>query len=80
MDGLSSSLPHADSVNAAVAVSASAASRVGRRFTVGSRWGEASHQRANAIQRSQCDTRAIGSTATQLIPNWDAEPYVSVGT
>ena len=34
---LFSSLPQADSVNAAAAVSANAASRVGRRFTVGSR-------------------------------------------
>ncbi|GAA2902509.1 hypothetical protein GCM10011428_15310 [Streptomyces violaceus] len=33
-----SSLPHADSVRAAAAVSESAARRVGRRFTVGSRY------------------------------------------
>ncbi|CAL9472504.1 hypothetical protein SUDANB21_02880 [Streptomyces sp. enrichment culture] len=46
---LSSPPPQADSGRTATAVSAAAASNLGRRFTDGSRWGEGSHECANAI-------------------------------
>src|SRR4051812_26147933 len=59
---LSSPLPQADSDRAATAVSATAANRVGRRFTDDSRWGEGSHECANAIDGAWVTPTGFTST------------------